>query len=41
MALTAALLPAAVQDALRHRLTRQPTRGSKVTKTTPELVAAG
>jgi NAD(P)-dependent dehydrogenase (short-subunit alcohol dehydrogenase family) len=40
MALAAALLPAAAQDALRRRLTHQPARASKVTETTPELAAA-
>jgi NAD(P)-dependent dehydrogenase (short-subunit alcohol dehydrogenase family) len=40
MALAAALLPAAAQDALRRRLTHQPARASRAAQKTPQLTAA-
>lgn len=40
MALAAALLPPAAQDALRRRLTHQPARASRVTQTVPKLTVA-
>ena len=40
MALAAAVLPPAAQDALRRRLTHQPARASRAAQTAPELTAA-
>jgi hypothetical protein len=37
MALAAAVLPPAAQDALRRRLTHQPARASQATQTVPKL----
>jgi NAD(P)-dependent dehydrogenase (short-subunit alcohol dehydrogenase family) len=40
MALAAAVLPPAAQDALRRRLTHQPARGSRAARPVPDLTAA-